>query len=67
MTKVKTNGYVWGLVFNQYVHFSFYGKRFVIRYNELLIWPWKFKVKVMTQVNHIDHIWRQEFNRYVCF
>ena len=36
-------------------------------YDLLLIWPWKFKVKTMAQVNPIHHIWSNEFNWYVCF
>ena len=30
MTKAKTNGYIWGLVFNRYIHFSFHGNRIIL-------------------------------------
>ena len=38
-----------------------------LRYRKFHIWPWKFKVKVMTKVKPDGHIWGPEFNRYVCF
>ena len=37
------------------------------RYSQLHIWPWKFKVKVMSKVKPDGHIWGLEINRYVCF
>ena len=40
---------------------------FWLRYSEFHIWPWKFKVKVMTKVKPDGHIWGVEFNRCVCF
>ena len=36
-------------------------------YRKFHIWPWKFKVRVMTKVKPDGHIWALEFNRYVCF
>ena len=30
MAKVKIDGYIWGLVFNQYFHFSFSGNRTIL-------------------------------------
>ena len=56
-TKIKTDSYIWGLVFNQSIHFSFY----------LKIWPWKSEVKVMTKVKTDGYIWGLVFNRYVHF
>ena len=40
---------------------------FWLRYRIFLIWPWKFKVKVMAKVKPDGHIWALEFNQYVCF
>ena len=40
---------------------------FWLRYSKFHIWPWKFKVKVMTKVTSDGHIWSLGFNRYVCF
>ena len=37
------------------------------RYSQFHIWPWKFKVKVMSKVKPNGHIWGLEINRYVCF
>ena len=37
------------------------------RYSQFHIWPWKFKVKVMSKVKPDGHIWGLEINRYVCF
>ena len=56
-TKIKTDSYIWGLVFNQSIHFSFY----------LKIWPWKSEVKVKTKVKTDGYIWGLVFNRYVHF
>ena len=36
-------------------------------YSKFHIWPWNFKVKVMTKVKPDCHLWGIEFNRYVCF
>ena len=40
---------------------------FWLRYRKFLIWPWKFKVKVMAKVKSDGHIWGLEFNWYVWF
>ena len=40
---------------------------FWLRYSKFHIWPWKFKVKVMSKVKPDGHIWGLKFNRYVCF
>ena len=37
------------------------------RYSQFHIWPWKFRVKVMSKVKPNGHIWGLEINRYVCF
>ena len=37
------------------------------RYSQFHIWPWKFKVKVMSKVRPDGHIWGLEINQYVCF
>ena len=37
------------------------------RYSQFHIWPWTFKVKVMSKVKPDSHIWGLEINRYVCF
>ena len=39
---------------------------FWLRYSEFNIWPWKFKIKVITKVKPDGHIWGLEFNWYVC-
>ena len=81
MAKVKPDGHIWGLGFNQYVCFSFRGNRtmfafhfvaighFWLRYSKFYIWYWKFKVKVKVKakVTPDGHVWGLEFNRYVCF
>ena len=36
------------------------------RHSWFHIWPWKFKVKVITKVRCDGHIWDLEFNWYVC-
>ena len=64
MAKVKTNGYIWGLVFNPYVCFS---DHCVVRYSKLNIWRGKFNFKVMAKVISDGHTWGPGFNRYVCF
>ena len=46
---------------------SWQSDHFWLRYSKFYIWPWKFKVKVMTKVKPDGHIWALEFNRYVCF
>ena len=46
---------------------SWQSDQFWLRYSKLLIWHWKFKVKVMAKVKPNGHIWGLEFNRYVCF
>ena len=40
---------------------------FWLRYSKFYIWHWTFKVRVMAKVTPDDHIWAQEFNRYVCY
>ena len=40
---------------------------FWLRYRKFHIWPWKFKVNVMTKVKPVGHIWGLGFNRCVCF
>ena len=45
---------------------SWQSDHFWLRYRKFHIWPWKFKVKVMTKVKPHGHIWAVEFNRYVC-
>ena len=40
---------------------------FWLRYSIFHIWPWKFKVKVMTKVKAGGHFWGLEFNQNVCF
>ena len=37
------------------------------RYSQFHIWPWKFRIKVMSKVKPNGHIWGLEINRYVCF
>ena len=37
------------------------------RYSQFHIWPWKFRVKVMSKVKPNGHIWGLEINQYVCF
>ena len=37
------------------------------RYSQFDIWPWRFRVKVMSKVKPNGHIWGLEINRYVCF
>ena len=51
--KVKHDGYIWDLEFNWYVCFLFRGNfdNFWLWYSKFYIWPWKFKVKVMTKIN----------------
>ena len=53
LTKVKTNGYTSGLVFNRYIHFLVLWQldNSAIRYSKFHIWPWKFKVKVTTKID----------------
>ena len=46
---------------------SWQSDNFWLRYRKLLIWPWKFKVKVMAKVKSDKHTWALEFNRYVYF
>ena len=45
---------------------SWQSDHFWLRYSKFHIWPWKFKVKVMTEVKPDSHIWGLEFNR-CCF
>ena len=46
---------------------SWQSDHFWLRYSKFYIWPWKFKVKVMTKVKPDGHIWALEFYWYVCF
>ena len=40
---------------------------FWLRYSKFHIWPWKFKVKIMSKVKPNGHIWSLKSNWYVCF
>ena len=64
MTRVKTHGYIWGLVFNLIcpLFILWQSVRFVIRYGKLNIWPWEFKVEVIAKVKPNSHIFCLEFN-----
>ena len=42
---------------------SWQSDHFWLRYSKFYIWPWKFKVMLISD----GHIWGIEFNRYVCF
>ena len=48
MAKVKPDGHIWGLEFNQYVCFLFRGNQtiFCLRYRS-----WEFKVKVTIKID----------------
>ena len=46
---------------------SWQSDHFWLRYSEVHIWPWKFKVKVMAKVKTDGHIWGLELIRCVCF
>ena len=46
---------------------SWQSDHFWLRYSQLHVWPWKFKVKVMAKAKLDGPIWGLEFNRYVCF
>ena len=69
MAKVKYDGHIWGLGFNQYVCYSFRGNWTIFwqRYSQFHIWPWKFKVKFMAKAKPDGHIWGLVINRCVCF
>ena len=41
-------------------------RSFIIRHSKLYIWPWKFKVKVMSKVKSDGHIWALQFNQSIC-
>ena len=64
----KPTGHIWSLEFNRYVCFVFLAIRPLgLRYSKFHIWPWKFKVKVMSQVKSDGHIWGLNFYQYVWF
>ena len=68
MTKVKTNGHIWGLEFNPcFLFVSWQSDHFWLRYSRFHIRLWKYKVKVMAKVRYDGHIWSLEFIQYVCF
>ena len=68
MTKVTSDGHIWGLGFNQCLLFVLWqSDHFWQRYEKFYIWPWNFKVKVMVTVKADGDIWGLEFNRCVCF
>ena len=46
---------------------SWQSDHFWQRYSKFHIWPWKFKVKVMSKVKPDGHNWRLEINWYICF
>ena len=46
---------------------SWKSDQFWQRYSQFHIWPWKFKVKVMTKVKPDGPIWSLELSRCVCF
>ena len=59
---------IWCLNFNWYVCFLVHAKRSIFGLNmRFHIWPWKFKVKLMTKVQHDDLIWGIAFNRCLLF
>ena len=68
MAKVKPDGHIWGLEFNQYVCFSCRGNRITFSWDiKFHVWHWKFNVKVMAKVKSNGYICGLEFSRYVCF
>ena len=69
IAKVKSDGHIWGLKFNQYIVICFVaiGPFLAEIYSKFHIWPWKFRVKVMAKVTPDGHIWGLEFKWYVCF
>ena len=59
MTKVKSDGHIWGLELNRYLHFSFCGNWTIFgrdRANSIIDLDWIFKVKVMAEVKPNGHI-----------
>ena len=65
----QTHYHIWGLEFKLtcLLFISWQSDHFWLRSSKFHIWPWKFKVKVMTKVKSDGHIWGLEFNRCVCF
>ena len=50
-----------------YILVSWQSYHFFLIHNQLDIWPWKLKVKVMAKVKFHSYIWGLMFNWYVCF
>ena len=61
IAKVKSDGHIWGIEFNQYVSFLFRGNRTMF-YQDV-----KVKVKVTAKVKSYCHIWGLEFDQHLCF